>query len=81
MDTMNIAKDFLNEEEPLDPLRRVFVPIEKRMLDGRMIFQTTDRCQYLRDDRGVIVRRYPKVNGKKAKKNRRHQRQAPQPAE
>jgi hypothetical protein len=65
-----------NANEPLDPLRRVFVPIEKRMLNGQMTFRTTDQTQYFCDDKGVIKRRFAKVNGKRAKKSRQKQRKA-----
>ncbi|MFI5222673.1 MAG: hypothetical protein ACHQX3_00260 [Nitrospirales bacterium] len=56
---------------PIDPLRRVFVPIEKRMTNGNLTFQTMDREQYIRTPDGVIRRKKSKVNGKLAKKARR----------
>ena len=58
--------------EPLDPLRRVLVPIEKRMTNGNWVFRTSDNVRYIRmDNTGVIRRAQPKVNGKLAKKARR----------
>ena len=40
---------------------RVFIPIEKRNLDGTMQFCTSDREVYLRDLNGAIRRKTPKV--------------------
>lgn len=51
-----------DQTTPLDPLHRVFVPIEKRMLDGNWRFRTLDKTQYTRDGKtGVIRRAVPKV--------------------
>lgn len=55
---------------PIDPLQRVFVPIEKRMTNGNLTFQTTDHQRYIRSSDGSIRRSTPKVNGKDAKKAR-----------
>lgn len=54
----------------IDPLRRIIVPIEKRMTDGNLTFQTSDRDRYIRTPDGVIRRAAPKVNGKRARKAR-----------
>lgn len=56
--------------EPIDPSRRILVPIEKRMTNGNRTFQTSDRDQYIRTPNGVIRRKHPKVNGRIAKKAR-----------
>lgn len=45
----------------LDPLRRVFVPIERKNLDGTAVFFTTDKTQYIRGINGEIRRARPKV--------------------
>ena len=55
----------------LDPLRRVFVPIEKRTLNGTLVFRTMDNQMYCRLASGSIRRVTPKVNGKVAKRLRR----------
>ena len=55
---------------PIDPLRRVLVPIEKRMTDGNRTFQTSDHERYIRTSDGVIRRKHPKINGKLAKRAR-----------
>lgn len=75
MDTNKAAADNKpSNKEPLDPLRRMFVPIEKRMTNGNMTFQTLDKERYYRTSQGVILRVAPKVNGKKAKKERQRRR-------
>lgn len=56
---------------PIDPAQRVFVPIEKRRLDGSWVFKTMDGDQYFRDADGTIRRMQKKVNGKLAKRMRR----------
>ena len=46
-----------NAAEPkIDPLRRVFIPIERRKLNGNWVFRTQDGQQYERDKHGVIRR-------------------------
>lgn len=67
MDTNKAATDEAQSQstmpsapKPLDPLRRIFVPIEKRMTDGRLAFQTSDGEQYVRAQNGVIRRKNPK---------------------
>ncbi len=61
--------------KPLDPLRRVFVPIEKKMLNDNWTFKTLDKERYYRTSAGVILRVAPKINGKRAKKDRQKRRQ------
>lgn len=47
-----------DQRQPIDPLRRVFEPIEKRQLDGTSTrFQTVDGVEYTRDANGVIRRK------------------------
>lgn len=58
-----------NETPALDPLKRVFVPIEKHG-----VFRTTDREVYVRLFTGQIVCATPKVRGKAARKADRAQR-------
>lgn len=57
----NSVMDGAEGKKVIDPLRRVFVPTEKRMTDGRMTFRTSDSVKYVRDDKGVIRRTAPKV--------------------
>ena len=60
----------LAEKPSLDPLRRVFVPVERRMTNGLMAFRTTDGESYVRLMDGSIRRAAPKVNGEQAKRMR-----------
>lgn len=53
------------EAEKIDPLRRIFIPIEKRMTNGEMTFRTMDKEQYIRAANGVIRRKYPKKRREK----------------
>lgn len=41
-------------ELPIDLLRRVFVPIEKRNVLGHWTFRTMDGKRYARDEHGAI---------------------------
>lgn len=65
-------------QEKIDPLHRAFVPIEKRNVNGQLMFKTLDKTLYVRTDAGAIRRAVPKVRGKKArraeKEARRHAR-------
>lgn len=46
-----------NGDRPsLDPLRRVWVPVERRNLDGTWTFKTTDGRRYRRGADGAIRR-------------------------
>jgi hypothetical protein len=65
----------MDRDAPLDPLRRVFVPVEKRTAQGTLVFRTTDKDLYFRGPDGSIRRSVPKVNGKLAKQMRRKQRE------
>jgi hypothetical protein len=44
------------DEKVIDPLQRVFVPIEKRNLDGTWSFTTKDKKRYVRLEDGSIRR-------------------------
>lgn len=59
---------------PLDPLKRVFVPIERVTAKGTRVFKTTDGDIYARLSDGSIRRAHPKVNGKIARRARRMSR-------
>ena len=41
----------------INPLRRVFVPIERRQLDGTWRFRTQDKQQYERHPVTGVIRR------------------------
>jgi hypothetical protein len=57
---------------PLDPLRRVFIPIEKVMTNGNFRFRTLDRTRYTRDGTtGAIRRADPKPLTKKQRRELR----------
>ena len=65
-------KDGKADQQPsIDPLRRVFVPIEKRTPAGTLVFRTSDKTLYFRASDGSIRHSTPKVNGKQARKMRR----------
>jgi hypothetical protein len=57
-------------ETKIDPLQRVFIPVERRNMDGTMSFRTIDGMKYKRGVDGTIRRVTPKVNGKEAKRRR-----------
>ena len=62
MDTPQIKPD-------LDPLRRVFIPIERTTPNGTTVFKTTDNMLYLRHPLDDSIRRAtPKVRGKAARR-------------
>lgn len=64
-------KDSMTDQQhPTDPLRRVFIPVEKRTTQGTLVFRTLDKQMYARLDNGSIRRATPKVNGKEARKAR-----------
>jgi len=72
MDTRDPAPEGSGTTPALDPLRRVFIPIEKRNVHGVWTFETTDGERYLRDpNTGVIRSAVVKINGKLARKMRR----------
>lgn len=62
----------MKQGNQLDPLRRVFVPRERKQEDGTAIFRTLDKQSYIRGVDGVIRRETPKINGKQAKKARKY---------
>jgi hypothetical protein len=45
-----------DQRTSIDPLRRVFVPIERRMSDGNFRFRTQDKQRYVRLANGQIRR-------------------------
>ena len=60
---------------PLDPLRRVFVPIEQKTPKGTIVFRTTDNLVYARaQEGGPMYRAIPKVRGKAARAADKRQR-------
>ena len=63
-----------DQQKSIDPLRRVFIPVEKRNLDGTYSFKTHDKQSYVRLEDGSIRRVSPKVNGKVARKSRAKRR-------
>lgn len=60
-----------DQQPPLHPLRRVFIPIERKTSAGTSVFRTTDNEMYCRADDGSIRSVNKKMNGKKARKLRR----------
>jgi hypothetical protein len=60
----------VDQQRPIDPLRRVFVPIEKRTANGTLVFRTLDKQVYVRLEDGSIRRATPKMNGKEARRLR-----------
>jgi len=69
--------DKIDQGQIIDPLRRVFVPIEKRDVRGNWVFQTLDKQKYIRNAAtGQIRTLTRKVNGKVARKVRAKQRRA-----
>ena len=53
----------------LDPLRRVFVPLERRTSAGTIVFRTTDKELYCRVDEGMPMQRVnKKIRGKAARR-------------
>lgn len=68
---MNVKFETPEKKQPperIDPLRRVWIPIEKKRSDGVAVFQTHDRMRYERDITGAIRRAIPKVKGKAARR-------------
>ena len=70
MDTRDPAPEGSGTTPALDPLRRVFIPVEKRASNGDWLFETSDGHTYRRGIDGVIRSRMPKINGKLAKRIR-----------
>lgn len=56
------------EKPPLDPLRRVFVPVERRTPNGTTVFKTHDNRVYARLEDGSIRRAVRKARGKAARR-------------
>jgi len=53
------GKAGVDQRLPIDPLRRVFVPVEGKNLDGTSSFKTRDGASYVRGTDGVIRRKRP----------------------
>lgn len=53
------------EDREIDPLRRVFVPIERINPHGVPVFRTMDGTRYYRDARGCIRRAVEKTKLKR----------------
>jgi len=70
-----VSEKTLDQRPPIDPLRRVWVPIEKKMPDGNMLLRTTDKTVYIRLENGAIMRAQPKLRGKAARKADKKARQ------
>jgi hypothetical protein len=62
------------QRPPIDPLRRVWVPVEKRDSHGDLTFHTSDGEKYYRDKNDVIHHATVRKNGKLAKKMRQRAR-------
>lgn len=61
--------DTHKQKPTIDPLRRVFVPIEKRTAKGTIVFRTSDKTMYARLEEGGPIRRVvPKIRGKAARR-------------
>lgn len=67
----------MKDEQPtIDPLHRVFVPIEKRTASGDWRFRTTDNTRYTRHHpTGQIVHADPQPSRSKKERRRRRQQQ------
>ena len=52
----------------LDPLRRWWVPVEKKNVTGEYVFRTHDNQKYFRHLDGSIHRAVPKQRGKAARR-------------
>lgn len=59
-----------SETQQIDPLRRVFVPVEKVTAAGTTVFCTSDREVYVRLSDGSIRNSRKKINGKDVRKAR-----------
>ena len=57
-----------DQQSPINPLRRVFIPIEKRTSNGTIVFRTTDKQMYVRLADDSIRRATPKLRGKAARR-------------
>lgn len=65
--------------EKIDPLKRIFVPIEKRTAAGTLVFRTSDKQVYARLDDGSIRRAEKKIKGKAARRADKFARHACRP--
>lgn len=65
------------KEQMVDPLQRVFVPIEKTTGEGTRVFRTSDHQMYVRMEDGSIHRVHSaktNLNGKAARRRQKRQR-------
>lgn len=60
-----------NAQRKIDPLDRIWIPIEKRTAKGTLVFRTSDRETYARLDDGSIRRVDKKARGKAARRAER----------
>lgn len=54
------AQTAADQRTPIDPLRRVFIPIERKQSDGTVRFKTHDKREYERRADGSIRRIHPR---------------------
>lgn len=66
--------DAADQQSPIDPLRRIWVPRETKTSKGTIVFRTLDGDVYARLADGSIRRAIPKVNGKEARRARQRVR-------
>lgn len=69
--------DTQTDKPAIDPLRRVFIPVERVMQNGTIVFRTQDSTVYVRaKEGGPMLRAVPKIRGKKARAHDKQQRRA-----
>ena len=56
----------------MDPLRRIFIPIERSTKAGTVVFRTSDKEMYVRLEDGSIHRTVPKLSKAARKQVRRN---------
>ena len=80
MDTqpnVSVSQAPLDVKKPeIDPLRRIFIPIEKRTTAGTFVFRTHDNLVYARLEDGSVRRAVKKVRGKAARRADKQMRRA-----
>ena len=72
--TDGAVQETTDHKPSIDPLRRVFVPIERVTPNGTTVFGTHDREVYVRLEDGSIRRARLKLRGKAARKAERRTR-------
>ena len=65
-----VTQVIADQQPPIDPLRRVWIPVEKRTSAGTLVFRTSDKTLYFRAPDGSIRHSVPKVNGKESRRAR-----------